>query len=154
MYLSPAQTTKSYEAADGTNTTMGSVQLQNVLIVTGAKGEPGKLQGLVVNNGQAAVKVVITAGSKSSTVSVPGASAVRLDGKASGDSTATQSPVTIPSVAAAPGGYTKLTFTTKSSGSTTVQVPVQLDQYPYGSASPEHPTYTTPPATTTEEPPA
>lgn len=154
MYLSPAQTTKSYEAADGTNTTIGSLQLQNVLIVTSAKGKPGELQGVAVNNGQSAITLIVTTGKKNTSLKIPAETAVRLDGKRSADSKTTVSPVSVPSVAAQPGSSQKVTFTTKASGATDVQVPVMLDQYPYGSASPEHDTYTTPPNTETEEPPA
>ena len=154
MYLSPAQTTKSYDAADGTNQTLGDVQLQNLLIVTSAKGEKGQLEGLAVNNGQSPVKLTVKAGSTSTNLTIPAATAVRLDGKKSGDDKATTSPVTVASVAAAPGSFQKISFSTKSHGTTTVQVPILLDQYPYGSASPEHPTYTPPPDTQTHEPPA
>jgi hypothetical protein len=154
MYLSPAQTTKSYEASDGVNTTMGSLQLQNVLIVTGAKGEAGAMRGMAVNNGQSAIKVAVTTGKKTTTITVPAETAVRLDGKRTPDSKATVSPVSVPSVAVQPGDSQKVTFSTSKSGANDVQVPVLLDQYPYGSASPEHPTFTPPPNTETEEPPA
>lgn len=154
MYLSPAQTTKSYEAADGTDQTIGNVQLQNLLIVTSAKGQKGALQGLAVNNGQSPVKLTVTAGKSTATLTIPGATAVRLDGKSTGDDSAKTSPVDIASVAAQPGASQKVSFTTTTGGTAVVQVPVLLDQYPYGSASPEHPTYTPPPVTTTEEPPA
>lgn len=154
MYLSPAQTTKSYDAADGTNTTIGALQLQNVLIVTSAKGETGKLQGIAANNGESAMKLVISTGKKNTTLTIPAETAVRLDGKRSADTKSTVSPVSVPSVAAAPGESQKVIFSTKASGATQVQVPVMLDQYPYGKASPEHGTFTTPPNTETEEPPA
>lgn len=154
MYLSPAQTTKSYDAADGTNQTLGDVQLQNLLVVTSAKGQQGQLEGLAVNNGQSSVKLTIKAGSASTKLTIPPATAVRLDGKRSGDDTATVSPVTVASVAAAPGGYEKISFSTPANGTTDVQVPVLLDQYPYGTASEAHPSYTPPPNTETHEPPA
>lgn len=154
MYLSPAQTTKSYDAADGTNKTIGSLQLQNLLIVTSAKGDKGKLQGVAVNNGQSPMKLIVTTGKSNTTVTIPAETAVRLDGKRSADSKATVSPVSVPSVAARPGSSQKVTFVTKATGATEVQVPVLLDQYPYGTASPDHGTYTPPPNTETEEPPA
>ena len=154
MYLSPAQTTKSYDAADGVNKTIGTVQLQNLLIVTSGKGQPGALQGLAVNNGQSTVKLTVKAGSSSASVTIPAATAVRLDGKKSGVDKATVSPVSVGSVAARPGANETVSFSTQAGGTTDIQVPVLLDQYPYGSASPEHPTYTTPPSTQTEEPPA
>lgn len=154
MYLSPAQTTKSYEASDGTNTTMGSLELQNVLIVAGAKGDTGSMHGVAVNNGQSAIKLTVTAGKQATTITVPAETAVRLDGQQTPDSKSTVSPVSVPSVAAAPGNSQKVTFTTSQTGATDVQVPILLDQYPYGSASPDHPTFTPPPNTETEEPPA
>lgn len=154
MYLSPAQTTHSYEAADGTSATIGSVQLENVLIVTGAKGDPGQMHGVAVNNGQSPIKLTVTAGKQATTITVPASTAVRLDGKKTADSKATVSPISVTSVAAQPGSSQKVIFSTSKSGSTDIQVPVLLDQYPYGSASPDHPTYTPPPNTQTVEPPA
>ncbi|RNI23807.1 hypothetical protein EFY87_05890 [Flexivirga caeni] len=154
MYLSPAQTTKSYEAADGTDQTIGDVQLQNLLIVTSAKGQPGALQGLAVNNGQSPVTLTVKAGQSTASLTIPAATAVRLDGKPSGDSTDTVSPVSIASVAVVPGSYQSVSFTTSSAGTTAVQVPVMIDQYPYGTATESHPTYTTPANTQTHEPPA
>ncbi len=154
MYLSPAQTTKSYDAADGVSATVGSLQLQNILIVASQKGAKGQMQGVAVNNGQSAIKLVVTTGKQNTTVTVPAETAIRLDGKPSADTTSTVSPVSVSSVAARPGKSQKVTFTTQKSGATDVQVPVLLDQYPYGSASPEHGTYTPPPNTEVEEPPA
>lgn len=154
MYLSPAQTTKSYEAADGTSATMGPLQLENVLIVTGAKGDTGAMHGVAVNNGQSPIKLTVTANQQSTTITVPAATAVRLDGQKTADDKATVSPVSVQSVAVRPGASQKITFSTSKTGATDLQVPVLLDQYPYGSASPAHPTYTTPPSTQKEEPPA
>lgn len=153
-YLSPAQTTHSYAAADGTSATMGPLQLENLLIVTAAKGDVGEMHGLAVNNGQSPMKLTVTAGEQPTTITIPAATAVRLDGKKTADSTATVSPVSVPSVAVRPGVSQKVTFSTAKSGSTEVQVPVLLNQYPYGSASPPHPTYSPPPATQAQEPPA
>ncbi|GAB3490805.1 hypothetical protein [Flexivirga lutea] len=154
MYLSPAQTTKSYEAADGTDQTIGSLQLQNLLIVASAKGAPGALQGLAVNNAQSPIKLTVTTGDTSTSITVPAATAVRLDGKRTAADKATVSPVTVPSVAARPGKAQKVTFTTQKTGSTVVEVPVLLNQGPYGTASPSHDTYTTPASTETKEPEA
>ena len=153
MYLSPAQTTKSYDPADGTIATVGSLQLSDVLVVTSGKGAPGKLHGMVTNNGSSNVKLTIAAtGGKSQSVTVPADTAVRLDGKTSGNSTTKVKPVTVAKVSTVPGKQMTITFATAKAGATPVKVPVLLDQGYYGSASPAHPTYSTPPSRQTTEP--
>ncbi|NNG37833.1 hypothetical protein HJ588_00900 [Flexivirga sp. ID2601S] len=149
MYLSPDQTTKSYIASDGTTAKVGDVQLQNVLIVTSDKGQPGTLSGLAVNNSQAPVKLTISSpGAAKREITIAGSTAVRLDGKPNGDDKAAVSPaVSISSVASQPGLAQQVVFSTPGSGPTQVQVPIMLDQPPYGSAEPSHPTFTPPPTT-------
>ncbi len=156
MYLSPDQTTKSYIASDGTTAKVGDVQLQNVLIVTSDKGQPGTLSGLAVNNAESQVKLTIaTPGAAKREITIPGSTAVRLDGKPNGADPATVSPaVSISSVASQPGLAQQVVFSTPNAGATQVQVPILLNQPPYGSADPSHPTFTPPETTGAEEPPA
>ncbi|TWP38876.1 hypothetical protein [Leekyejoonella antrihumi] len=153
MYLSPAQTTQSYDPADGTIATVGSLQLSDVLVVASAKGARGALIGMVTNNGQSEVKLTISPqGGAGQSVTIPAQTAVRLDGKTSGDSKTKIKPVTVAKVTAAPGKPMTITFTTSKAGATPIQVPVLLSQGIYGSASPSHPTYSAPPNGQTTEP--
>lgn len=153
IYLSPAQTTVSYDPADGTIATVGSVQLSDVLVVTSAKGAPGTLHGMVTNNGNSSVQLSITPGGGSNqSVTIPAQTAVRLDGVASGNSSVRIKPVKIANVTSAPGKPMTITFSTPATGATPVSVPVLLDQGNYGSASPTHPTYSAPPNGQTTEP--
>lgn len=145
MYLSPDQTTKSYLAADGVDVTVGSLQVQNALIVTTGKGAAGHMQGLAVNNGDTAINLTVSGVGSTRQITIPASTAVRLDGKANGDSTNTISPaVSVSAVASDPGLSQKVTFSTTAAGQKSIQVPIVLDQYPYGTASDAHPTYSPP----------
>ncbi|MDF8265541.1 hypothetical protein [Luteipulveratus flavus] len=137
--LSEQTTDLKYDAGDGVSATVGALQLSNVLLVTTGKGKPGEMHGMVTNNGSTAAQLQVTpAGSTPATISVPPLTAVRLDGQASGDAAAGGSGVKVPSVSADPGRMVQVTFSTGRSGSSAVQVPVLLDQYPYGTATLTH----------------
>lgn len=152
FYLSPGEVA-SYDAADGTSATVGSVHLSDVLVVTSAKGAPGTLHGTATNPTQEAVQLTVTpSGASATTVTIPPVTAVRLDGQPSGNTTATAGPVTIQSVAGAPGANVQVTFATRTAGSVPVNVPVVLDAEPYGSATQSHATYDTPTGTASTEP--
>ncbi len=148
MYLSPAQTTKSYDPADGTQTTMGSLQFSDLLVVTTKKGAPGRVHGMVTNDSDSPVKLSVG----KQTVTIPGQTAVRLDGKPSGNNTKTIPAVKLAKVPVHPGKRMSLTFTTAKAGANTFRVPVQLDQGYYGTANPTHPTYNAPSSTKKTEP--
>ncbi len=148
MYLSPAQTTKSYDPADGTQRTIGSLQFSDLLVVTTEKGAPGRVHGMVTNDSSSSIK--LTVGKQ--TVTIPGQTAVRLDGKRSGNNNKTIPAVKLSKVPVHPGKRMSLTFTTPKEGANTLRVPVQLDQGYYGNASPTHPTYNAPTNTKKTEP--
>lgn len=144
FYLSPDEVT-SYNASDGIAANVGKVQLSNILVVTSAKGAAGNLYGTATNPTQEPVQMTVTpSGGAATTVTIPAATAVRLDGQTSGNSTATAGPVEIAAVGAAPGANTQVTFATDAAGSVPVTVPVVLDTAPYGSASVSHATYDAP----------
>ena len=164
FYLSPDEVT-SYNASDGIAASVGKVQLSNILVATSAKGAAGTVYGTATNPTQEPVELTVTPtggsattvtvpaatavrldgqASGNSTATVPAATAVRLDGQASGNSTATAGPVKIAAVGAEPGANTQITFATQSAGSVPVSVPVVLDSAPYGSASVSHATYDAP----------
>lgn len=140
FYLSPAQTDVSYNPADGAIAKLGDLDFNNVLIVSSGKGAQGAVQGLVVNNGDTTANVKVKPdGGSEETIDVPAHTAVRLDGKTSGDDKATVNAITIQSTPVAPGRRTTIQFSTAGGGTVPVSVPVLLDQRPYGSASPSHP---------------
>lgn len=144
FYLSPDEVT-SYNASDGIAASVGKVQLSNILVATSAKGAAGTVYGTATNPTREPVELTVTpTGGSATTVTVPAATAVRLDGQASGNSTATAGPVKIAAVGAEPGANTQITFATQSAGSVPVSVPVVLDSAPYGSASVSHATYDAP----------
>ncbi|KNX38209.1 hypothetical protein VV01_15360 [Luteipulveratus halotolerans] len=136
--LSEQTTDLKYDAADGVSSSVGALQLSDVLVVTTGKGAAGHLSGMVTNNGESAAQLQISpTGGQPQTITVPPLTAVRLDGKPSGDGTAKVPAVTVPSVNVEPGAMLPITFGTGSAGSSPVQVPVLLDHPPYGTASHE-----------------
>ena len=151
MYLSPDQTTKSYNPTAGISAIIGSVQLQNVLIISSAKGAPGQMHGMATNNSDSSLVLTVTTGDETTRkVTIPASTAVRLDGQANGNDPTTVAPLDVPQVTQAPGSQVQVIFSTPNSGLSQVEVPVLLNQGPYGSASPQHPTYDAP---STEESP-
>lgn len=150
FYLSPDEVT-SYNASDGIAAKVGQVHLSNLLVVTSAKGAEGHLSGTATNPTQQPIQLTVTpSGGTATTVTVPAATAVRLDGQPSGNSTATAGPVSIAAVGAEPGANTQVTFASEAAGSVPVSVPVVLDTAPYGSATVTHATYDAPTSTTGE----
>lgn len=144
FYLSPDEVT-SYNASDGIAVNVGPVHLSNLLVITSAKGAQGHVSGTATNPTQQPVQLTVTpTGGGATTVTVPAATAVRLDGQPSGNTTATAGPVNIAAVGAEPGANTQVTFATQAGGSVPVSVPVVLDTAPYGSASVSHATYDAP----------
>ena len=140
FYFSDPTTDMQYVAADGNIATVGSVKITNVLVVSAGKGQKGSMQGLATNNGTSPAKLVVTPqGGSATTITIPALQSVRLDGKPSGDGTATVPPVQVAATPVAPGEQLPVTFATADGGSKQVSVPVVLDQDPYGSATADHP---------------
>jgi len=62
-FVAPQATTKHYDASDGVSGSVGSVDVRNAIIVTDAKnGTVGNLVVTLVNTGDAAQRVAISAG--------------------------------------------------------------------------------------------
>lgn len=140
FYLSDPTTDLQYVAADGNIATVGSVKITNVLVVSAGKGQQGEMQGLATNNSQSPAQLVVTPqGGAATRITIPALQSVRLDGKPSGDGTTTVSPVTVPATPVAPGEQLSVSFTSGDGGSKQLNVPVVLDQGPYGSAKVTHP---------------
>lgn len=130
FYLNPAQTTVSYDGSSGTNVSVGSLKLSAVAISTTAKGARGAMQGMVANPSASPVMLSIAVGGSTTQLTIPADTALRLDGKTSGNSSKTVSPVIIANTPVIPGGKASVVFTTSATGATPVQVPVLSSQYP------------------------
>nr|WP_218847320.1 hypothetical protein [Psychromicrobium silvestre] len=64
-YIAPQQTTVVYSASDGVRLDLGSVELRNILVVSGGADEAGRVIGAVFNTSKSNVTVTIN-GSKGS----------------------------------------------------------------------------------------
>lgn len=138
--LSQQTTQLQYDAADGISADVGALNLQDVLLVSPAAGSTASLSGLATNPTSQQVQLSIAGDSGSTaTVTIPAGQSIRLDGKTSGDSTATVNPVRL-QVKGAPGDTTTLKFTPAGGSAVDVEAPILLNQPPYGTASPSHAT--------------
>lgn len=137
---SPIQTNVPYQPADGVAVDLGDVQIRDLVVVSGAKGEVGTLSGMVVNQGASRVTITFATGAGGSSTSAvaPADSQTRLSGVQGGE------PVSFPAIAAAPGGILKVTVSTPASGASEVSVPVLLPDGYYATITPA-PTQTTTP---------
>lgn len=136
----PWTTDLHYDAADGVSATVGDLQAENLLIVNDGKDSKGKVAGLVANSGDEDRTLTISApGASDVTVTVPAGKSVRLDGQSNGNDDAKVSPVSLSSIDGAKvGDQISVTLKTNPGGATKAEVPVLLDQPPYGSAKVEH----------------
>ena len=138
---SPIQTNVPYQPADGVAVDLGDVQIRDLVVVTDAKGGVGTLSGLVVNRGTAPVTVTFAAGPGAETRTraiIPAGSPTQLSGVEG------VTPVTIPSIPAAPGDMVSVVVSTPDAGAPVVSVPVLLPTGYYSSITPP-PVQTTPP---------
>lgn len=131
FYLSPSQTTVSYNGGPGSNTTIGALKLSDVHVVTTRKGAPGQMQGLVANTSAVAVPLTIAIGGQTSQISIPADTALRLDGMRSGTSAKTIKGVTVAATPVQPGAKFTVNFTVPGGGQTPVLVPVLLSNQVY-----------------------
>ena len=118
--MSPIQTNVPYQPADGVAVDLGEVQIRGLVVVSRAKGEVGTLSGMVVNQGASRVTITFATGADGSSTSAvaPADSQTRLSGVEGGES------VSLPAIAAAPGGIVKIVISTPTSGASEVSVPV------------------------------
>lgn len=131
FYLSPAQTTASYDGGPGANATVGGLEFANVNIVATAKGSAGTMAGQVTNNTAAAIALTVVVGGQSSQISIPADTALRLDGKPSGNSDKTIKPVVVAKTPVQPGKGADVTVSVPGTGQTSILVPVLTPQQAY-----------------------
>lgn len=129
--MSPIQTNVSYQAANGVAVDLGGVQIRDLLVISGAKGEVGTLSGMVVNKGAEPVTITFAdANGGSALAKVPPGGQARLSGVEGIE------PLTLPAIAAPPGGILKVTVSTPAEGASEVSVPVLLPSGDYATITP------------------
>lgn len=133
FYLSPSQTEVSYNGSLGADANVGALKLSNVFIVASTKGAPGAMQGMVTNSSAAPVTLAIVVGSTKAQIVVPADTAVRLDGKTSGNSSRTVTAIKVAQTPVIPGAKATVNFAAPGTGLTPVPVPVLLPDQASGS---------------------
>jgi hypothetical protein len=123
---SPQQTTVPYQPADGVNLTLGDVKVNDLVVITSAKGKEGVLSGQVIT-------FAAPGGGPQLTKKVAAGSSAGLSGEAG------VSPVTLPTVSVEPGSMLDLTIGTSAAGTDQVAVPVLLPDLYYSSITPAAP---------------
>jgi hypothetical protein len=131
---SPQQTMMPYQPADGVDVTLGSVTVNDLVVISSAKGQQGVLSGQVANTGGQPATVTISApGAPAVTKRVGPYSMTRLSGEPG------TTPATLPSVSVEPGSLMNLTIGTSSAGSNVVGVPVLEPSLYYSTVTPAGP---------------
>jgi hypothetical protein len=125
---SPAQTTVSYQPADGIDVSLGSLEARGLVLVSAAKGAAGVLVGSLINN--ASDPVTVTFFTQEQAQSSAGGPTMQLGG----NEQLTISGVQFTSVPAAPGDLTNIVLQTKA-GQAFANVPILLPDGYYSSAT-------------------
>ncbi len=108
---SPNATT--FAVANGVNATVGGVEVRSLLIVSEAKGKPGRLLGTLFNQTQAPVEITLSNGDDRVKVTVPKGAEHRFD----------ENPALFHAISDIPGSRVPVTVRS-GADSTTLQVPV------------------------------
>lgn len=148
--MSPIRTDVPFQPADGVAVDLGDVQIRDLVVIASARGEVGTLSGLVVNKGTEPVTITFAAGTGDGGTGDGGAGAVARADVPPGAATRLSgvegaTPVTLPSIDAAPGDMIKMIISTPAAGASEVSVPVLPPTGHYASITP-------PPVPTTTEP--
>lgn len=123
QWTAPITSMKTYEPGDGVSAQVGSVKVNNLLVVASRQGGPGTVLGRASNTGDQPAQVAVSTveagqqGGAGTPVQVPAHGTTELT-QAQG-STAT----TLPSVQVPPGSLVQLLVRTEG-GQTVVEVPV------------------------------
>lgn len=116
---SPITTDKPYAAADGIRATVGDLAVENILLVTSAEGEPGRLLGAATNN--SADDATLSLSTEDSAVNVE----IDLDGSSTLNLFTSEDPASfIESVPAAPGSTLPMVLADSNGQTVSVSVPV------------------------------
>jgi len=150
--MSPIRTDVPFQPADGVAVDLGDVQIRDLVAIASARGEVGTLSGLVVNKSTEPVTVTFATSTGDggagavAQADVPPGAATRLSGVEGA------TPVTLPSIDAAPGDMIRMTVSTPVAGASEVSVPVLLPTGYYASITPAPVPTTTPAPTQTSTP--
>ncbi|MBO3085016.1 hypothetical protein [Cellulomonas fengjieae] len=118
----PITTQAKYSASDGVRVTLGDVVGSNLLVLSAAEGDPGAMQGGLINDGSEDRLVTVAIGDDETIVTVGAKETVLLGvGRNPEDGFAE---VTFPVLEAAPGSTVSVTLSTPQDGSISVEVPV------------------------------
>jgi hypothetical protein len=118
----PMTTQDAYSASDGVVAVLGDVRGLNLLVLSEAEGDPGSLQGGLVNDGTSDRLVTLAVGDQATTVSVGPKETVLLGlGRGTDEGHAE---VLFPAMEVPPGAMQPITISTPEAGSTVVEVPV------------------------------
>jgi hypothetical protein len=130
----PMTTEDQYSASDGVRFVLGDVRGTNLLVLSEGKGEVGRLEGALVNDGDEDQTVTLTFGDADpTTLELAPKETLLLDGSEEDG----HADVVITAVEVEPGAVAPLTVKTASGGSITLDVPVLNGSLPeYASAVP------------------
>jgi len=106
----------NYPASDGVDLTLGSLQADNLLVLTAAENDPGTLIGALTNNGDQAMTVKIGLPASPTAVPVEAHSTTLIGPQ--------HTTIDLASVPAAPGALVELSIDSDVAGSASLQVPV------------------------------
>ena len=115
-------TEDEYSASDGVRFTLGDVRGSNLHVLVAAQGDPGTLQGGLVNDSREDRSVTLALGDDETTVELGPKETVLLGVSDAEDEGYAE--VTFAAVDAPPGGLAPITVSTPEDGSIVVQVPV------------------------------
>lgn len=121
--VTPQDTTKITEAADGVNGTVGKVDIRNAVIIADKDGNLGNLVATFVNNDSRPHFVAVRQGSETHSVSVP-ANGTKKIGEEGGHR------VEFADLGAKPGSLTDVYFTYANTTGTQLGVPVLTSTFP------------------------
>ena len=135
----PITTQDQYSASDGVTFSLGNVRGSNLHVLVAAQGDPGTLQGALINDGREDRSVTVAIGDEETTVELGPKETVLLGVSDAGEEGYAE--VTFPAVDAPPGGLVAVTISTPEDGSIDVEVPVLDGTLPeYASQVPTAPT--------------
>jgi len=118
----PITTQDEYSSSDGVRFTLGDVRGSNLHVLTAAEGDPGTLQGGLINDGSEDRSVTLAIGDEETVVELGPKETVLLGVSDSEDDGVAE--VTFAAIETPPGGLVGVTISTPEDGSIDVQVPV------------------------------
>ena len=135
----PITTQNEYSSSDGVRFTLGDVRGSNLHVLVAAEGDPGTLQGGLINDSREDRSVTLAIGDEETVVELGPKETVLLgvsDAEEEG-----YAEVTFAAIETPPGGLVAVTISTPEDGSIDVQVPVLDGTLPeYASQVPTAPT--------------